>query len=141
MSQFFQPAEAFYQWMKEACGSRRVFDVGAGAGHVAKGLSAAGVQAIPLDIHRHQSPAMQVTMADGTAFPYEKGSVVMLCRPCHGAFAQDVIDRAVECGVHSVLYVGLDRNVEDDLFDYYEKFSRESANVGEDGEAIWRMRL
>src|SRR5271157_2180933 len=77
MSQFFQPAEAFYQWMKEACGSRRVFDVGAGAGHVAKGLSAAGVQAIPLDIHRHQSPAMQVTMADGTAFPYEKGSVVM----------------------------------------------------------------
>lgn len=56
-------------------------------------------------------------------------------------FAEQVIERAIERKASTVLYVGLHRNVADDLGDYLPRFKEVAKNVGNDNESIWRMNL
>jgi len=141
VARFFDPTIEFAKYMQSLDPEVIVFDVGAGAGHVTKFLTEAKRKAIAIDMHEHANPVTNVIMADGTDFQYAKGSVVMLCRPCHGSFVEQVILQADICNAGVILYVGLERNVEDDLGDYFPHFVKVAANVGEDGESIWRMSL
>jgi len=134
---FFQPTPQFIKWVKWVAGKRQVYDVGAGAGHVTKALLEAGVATVALDAHRHMQPEHPVLIADGSAYDYDKGSIVMLCRPSHGLFATDVIGRALECGASKVLYVELERNAETDLNEYLPRFKKSVPHAGEDGEWVW----
>lgn len=97
------------------------------------------MKAIAFDLHRHQCPEIRVMMADGAAFDYDAKSVVMVCRPCHGEFTEQVIERAIACKAGMVLYVGLHRNVADDLGNYLPRFEEVCTKAGTDGESIWRM--
>lgn len=115
-----------------------IYDVGCGAGHVTEILRAAGLNAFPLDLHRHSSPECEAVIGDGETYIYEPGSVVMLCRPCHGGFAQGVIEQAIRCSVRSIIYVGLDRNVTDDLDEHKHEFTLKIQNIGNDREGLWR---
>jgi hypothetical protein len=134
---FFQPTLQFIKWVKRVAGKQQVYDVGAGAGHVTKALLEAGIATVALDVHRHMQPEHPVLIADGSAFDYEKGSIVMLCRPNHGPLATDVIGRALECGASNVLYVGLERNAEADLGEYLPRFKKAVPHAGEEGEWVW----
>src|SRR5271157_4407256 len=138
---FFEPTEDFVTYMRNFEEGTPIFDVGAGAGHVTKKLADAGLRVAAIDMHRHEKPVTNVHMADGTDFPYTPDSVVMLCRPCHGAFAEQGILQADICKAGVVLYVGLERNVEDDLGDYFPLFKVVATEVGKEGESIWRMNL
>src|SRR5262245_23046136 len=62
---FFRPAAHFIEWIKGVAESRRVYDVGAGAGHVTKALLEAGIVTVALDIHRHMQPEHSVLIANG----------------------------------------------------------------------------
>lgn len=104
--QFFDPLPEFTKYMTTL--DAPIIDVGAGAGQVTECLVDAGLKAVGIDMHRHMRPVYHVQMADGTDFPYPEDCVVMLCRPCHGAFAEQVIDQAIARKVSMVLYVGLD---------------------------------
>lgn len=138
-SRFFEPTEAFLTYMKTL--DTPIFDVGAGAGHVTLTLVDAGLKCAAIDMCEHANQVTNVHMADGTDFPYSPDAVVMLCRPCHGGFAEDVIQQAVTSKASVVLYVGLERNVEDDLGDLLPRFKKVAEDVGQDGEAIWRMDI
>ncbi len=138
-SKFFELNEKFVAYMKQEFDKKLIYDVGAGAGHVTDILRDKGMKVIGIDVHVHQAPEIEVLIADGTVFQYEPKSVVMVCRPCHGMFAEHVIDRAIECKASTVLYVGLHRNVADDLDKYLPKFKEVAKKVGNDGESIWRM--
>jgi len=138
---FFEPTENFVTYMRNFEEGTPIFDVGAGAGHVTKKLADAGMKVAAIDMHRHAKPVTNVHMADGTDFPYTPDSVVMLCRPCHGAFVEQVILQADICNADVVLYVGLERNVEEDLGDFFPHFKVVATEVGKEGEAIWRMDL
>lgn len=141
-SKFFELNEKFIAYMKKEFSKKLIFDVGAGAGHVTDILRDKGMKMIALDVHQHTCPEIKdVIMADGVAFNYAPKSVVMVCRPCHGMFAEQVIERAIECKASTVLYVGLHRNVADDLDKYLPKFKEVAKKVGNDGESIWRMDL
>ncbi len=137
VARFFEPTEDFVTYMRNF--EAPIFDVGAGAGHVTKKLADAGCKVAAIDMHRHAKQVTNVHMADGTDFPYTPDSVVMLCRPCHGAFVEQVIEQATKCGVGVILYVGLERNVEEDLGDLYPLFKVVATEVGKEGELIWRM--
>ena len=136
---FFEPTEDFVTYMRNFAEGTPIFDVGAGAGHVTKKLADAGLKVAAIDMHEHAKAVTHVHMADGTDFPYTPNSVVMLCRPCHGAFVEQVIEQATKCGVSVILYVGLERNVEEDLGDSYRRFKVVATEVGKEGESIWRM--
>lgn len=133
---FFRPTQAFVAWAAKAAGARLVYDVGAGTGHVSATLSAAGVKVVAVDLSPSEASVWQTVSADGGALSYRRGSVVMLCRPCHGDFPGRVVRCAVESGAE-VWYVGLDRNVEDDVD--VELFSVQLCGAGEDGEKVWVM--
>jgi hypothetical protein len=82
-----------------------------------------------------------VFAADGGAYKYTAGSVVMLCRPCHGDFPGDVIRRAVECGASEIWYVGLAKNVANDLYGHRSRFKCALRGAGEDGEDVYVMEV
>lgn len=134
---FFEPKKEFLAYMKKHFRSWFIYDVGAGMGHVTKALRKAGMKHVrPIDLNFRDGRVVPVAHADGTDYPYKSGSIVMLCRPCHGNFVYDTITRAVERKA-TVVYVGLTKNVKNDLGDYYRKFKKVAKNVGADGEHIW----
>jgi len=140
---FFEPTDRFAQWMEKKWGGRVIYDVGAGCCHVSKVLSACGLEVVAIDInYRECEESFPVEIADGESYDYRPGSVVMLCRPCHGDFVVQVISHAISCGVAAILYVGLKKNFADDLGAYLPKFKRSLAGAGLEGEAVlqWKQR-
>jgi len=133
---FFEPNKAFLTYMKKF--SRRyVYDVGAGMGHVTVALRKAGIKKVnPIDMFPREGAVTKVTYGNGIDYPYKSNSLVMLCRPCHGHFVEPVIERAIERRA-DIMYVGLTKNVKNDLGDYYRKFKKVLSKAGADGEHVW----
>lgn len=141
-TKFFEPTTLFLSWMKKTYPVHVVYDVGAGLGHVAKALAQKKLlKVIALDINYREDPeTFPVEIADGECYPYEFGSIVMICRPCHGLFTEEVVSQAIECNAARILYVGLDRNVHMDLGSFYDRFSPAFSKAGKDGETVWVMK-
>lgn len=137
---FFSPTTTFVQWMKEEYKKIRIYDVGAGDGHAVSELSKAGMNVMGLDVMKYETPVHNVLHADGEEFEYDAGSVVMICRPCHGAFIDNVFEQAEVRQVKDFLYVGLKRNKESDL-GQLPAFELVLQEAGEDGECVWRRHL
>ncbi len=137
---FFRPLPKYFKWMgKRYDNDQIIYDVGAGNGHTAAKLAVNGHKAHAIDLH-HRDDGLQVEIANGASYDYESGSVVMVCRPCHGIFVECVIERAWECGVKEILYVGLRKNVRDDLGPYIDDSQLVAGVFGQDGERIWIVK-
>lgn len=136
---FFRPLPGFAGRLKKEIGQCwHVYDVGAGEGHVAKTLSDAGVKDIvAIDANAREGSVFDIKYADATDFRFGSSAVVLLCRPCHGAFCQAVVQNALFHRAETVVYVGLDKNVDNDLGDYRRHFVSDMEHVGEDGERMW----
>ena len=139
---FFEPKPKFLAWMKREYPEALIYDVGAGCGHVAEALRKKGLKVLGLDIHeREGETGSRVLVADGETYSYEAGSVVMVCRPCHGEFMERVIERAILCKASAILYVGLEKNVEIDLGRHMAKFTMALPGAGLEDEKVWTWRL
>lgn len=135
---FFEPTPEFASFMKKAYPKIRIYDVGAGMGHVAHELRERGLKALALDINRRESREnFPVTIADGESYLYLPGSVVMICRPCHGQFCEEVISNAAWCKAAAILYVGLEKNLAGDLGPYRKNFKLKLSDAGLEGEGVW----
>lgn len=137
---FHQPTAAFCAYMRALAGARIVYDVGAGAGVTTVALRRAGVAVVPLDVAGHESARCTVARGDGGAWPYEPGSIVLLARPCHGGFVDEVVVRAREQGVHAVVYVSKASNVAVDIA-HHDGFVKELEAAGRDDEELHVLRL
>lgn len=135
--EFFQPLPLFVDWAAARWRDRLIYDVGAGRGHVSRALADAGLDMRALDLYYRQTLAFPVEIADGETEVYHPGSVVMICRPCHGDFTYRVSRRAAVCGAHEVVYVGLERNVESDLGMGLRAFHRVLIRAGKDHESVF----
>lgn len=139
---FFEPTSRFLLWMEKNWNGKLIYDVGAGCGHVSQELSRRGLEVVAIDInHRECKDGFPVEIADGESYEYEPGSVVMICRPCHGCFVTQVISNAIYCGAAAVLYVGLTKNFEDDLGDRLAKFEKVLIGAGLEGEDVLQWKL
>lgn len=134
---FFEPNAKFLKLMKASFGDRLVYDVGAGCGHVAKALSELGMEVKAIDInYRESGVGFPVEISNAEAYAYKPGSIAMICRPCHGEFAEQVIFKAWKCGVAAVLYVGFERNSKNDLGPHFSSFQLALKRAGSDGESV-----
>lgn len=134
---FFEPTDRFIRWMEKRWKDNLIYDVGAGCGHVAKVLVERGLEVVAIDInHRECKDGFPVEIADGESYDYKPGSVVMLCRPCHGNFTEEVVAQAVRCGASAILYVGLEKNFENDLGAYLPKFQKSLSGAGLEDECV-----
>ena len=142
-SKYFHPTAQFVRWMKEHHGAQHIYDVGAGVGQVSSVLAKAGLQVTAIDLEPRHESEFPVIEANSIEYQFEKDSVVMLCRPCHeDGFVRNTILRALNCGVRAIVYVGLQRNVRQDLGGYYRKFvKRRIRNIGHADERIWEMKI
>lgn len=139
---FFEPTSRFLLWMEKNLNGKLIYDVGAGCGHVAQELSKRRLEVAAIDInHRECGEGFPVEIADGESYEYEPGSVVMICRPCHGSFVAQVVSNAIYCGVSAVLYVGLQKNFADDLGDRLAQFEKVLTGAGLEGEDVLRWKL
>jgi hypothetical protein len=141
---FFRPTRVFVRWMKANHSGKHIYDIGCGVAKVSAMLSKAGMHVTAIDLQpREKSNFLPIVKADSTVYPFDKGSVVMLCRPCHeGGFVRETILNALKCGVRAVVYVGLNRNVRHDLGGYYPKFvKRRIRNIGHADELVWEMTI
>ena len=136
---FFEPNDSFPAWMAAKFDGKHIYDVGAGVGHVAKVLHDRGLKVTAIDINHRQAPEFPVMVVDAGACGYEKGSVVMLCRPCHGIFPEMALEQALRCKVGAIVYVGLPKNAASDLGKLRRKFKTGLTSVGKDGERVYVM--
>jgi len=137
---FFQPRPKFTKWMLEYFGRKQIYDCGCGVGHVARALSNAGMKVSAIDANYRDAEEFEVEIADATRYAYPSGSVVLLARPCHGFFAEGVIEQALIRGVSAIVYVGKGKNVRNDLADNYGNFKKELTEAGADREGVWVMK-
>lgn len=139
---FFEPTSRFLAWMQKNFKGRLTYDVGAGCGHVSKALSEKGLEMKAIDInHRECEGGFPVQIADGEGYEYVRGSVVMLCRPCHGDFVGEVISQAIRCRASAILYVGLKKNFFPDLDVHLLKFKKALTGAGLEGEDVLQWKL
>ena len=138
-NKFFQPKPAFLSWMVTQFSKHLIYDVGSGVGHVSRLLTEYGLSVVAIDNNGRQEREFAVESVDGTSCGYRKGSVVMLCRPCHGDFASDVIEQAIRCKAGAIVYVGLKENSNIDLAEYRKYFKMKMRNVGADNERVYVM--
>lgn len=137
---FFKPTPKFLDWMGRIYGKALIYDVGAGCGHVTKALLDKRLKVLAIDINSRDEQDAYVMMADGEDYCYSKDSVVMICRPCHGEFVERVITQAIQQGAAAVLYVGLGKNVKDDLGRYLGDFKKVLSCAGRESEFVMRWK-
>lgn len=137
---FFRPNKEFYRFIESYINqtNRRrntvIYDVGCGMGHVASQLHKLKYNIVAMDLHERAGQWNRVKRADGGTYDYQSRSVVLLCRPNHGFMIDRIIGQAFRC-LCSVIYVGLPRNIEEDLSGH--GFRKVLSNAGADGEEIW----
>jgi hypothetical protein len=139
---FFRPTRVFVRWMKANHSAKHVYEVGCGTGSTASMLAKAGMQVTALDLEPRIHSEYPVVTADSTEYAFEKRSVVLICRPCHNGFVRETVLPALTSGVSAVIYVGLRRNVKQDLGGYFRQFTqRRISGIGHADEHIWEMKI
>lgn len=137
---FFEPTEAFFEYLEREFHSKPIIDVGAGTGRMAKLLSERGWKVLAIDPFERDGREWQVTPLDATSFDYPAQSLPIMARPCHGLWVDYAIRQAMKT-VPAMLYVGLAKNYETDLdgLDQDFKLAYEKGTVGQEGEQIVRI--
>lgn len=137
---FFEPKPKFSKWMVEAFGKKQIYDVGCGVAHVARILSDAGMDVTAIDANYRDAEELEVEIADATTYNYARNSVVLLARPCHGFFTENVIEQALIKGVSAIIYAGKTKNARSDLGEHYKNFKKELSFAGKERENVWVLR-
>jgi hypothetical protein len=139
---FFHPTAHFIRWMKNHHGTQHIYEVGAGVGNLSEMLAEAGLHVTAIDVAPRDQSEFPVIRGDSTQYQFEKDSLVLFARPSHNGFVRKTILRALNSGVRTVIYVGLQRNVRQDLGGYYCEFTkRKIRNIGHADEEVWEMSV
>lgn len=131
---FFEPTDAFFAALAPFK-SQAIVECGAGMGHVTKAAQAQGFNMRAIDLVRRKGQWKKVEIADAELQPYSPELWPLMCRPDHSGWVYDVLERALTRGAQA-LYVGLDRNLEQDLGEYVGRERLRVPDVGEEGEML-----
>jgi hypothetical protein len=134
---FFEPKSSFYDYMKVNHYYHKIYDVGAGVGHVTVGLRDLGMTVVALDMNRRDDPECTLLLANAMSYDYTAKSVLLFCRPCHGYFVESSIQQGIAREAKAFLYAGLPKNVDYDLGTWRRNFTSIKRNVGVEGESLY----
>jgi hypothetical protein len=139
---YFRPTPAFIRWVKTHYGNKHICEIGAGVGHIAKALAETGLHVTALDLEPRTESEFDVIKADSTTHPFEEGSVVLLCRPCHNGFVPRTIANAIQRHIAAILYVGLRKNFKSDVGSIHNMFTKRRVGmVGRSDERVWELNV
>lgn len=139
--QWFDPLPRFIAYMKDNFSSEFLYEVGAGMGHTAKALSEAGIYSVKaIDANRRPGAVFKIEIEDATDYDYRMEPIVLMCRPCHGPFVEAVIHRALFKRARGIVYVGLPKNVANDLGSFRKYFKCVLRKAGAEGESVYEWK-
>ena len=136
---FLFPTKKFLDWLVYMANGRPIIDCGCGEGQVTEELFRRGANVMGLDIRAEIDTQLMVFRVDATTFSFPAGCIVLFARPCHS----DWVERTIKQAKHRadvILYVGFDRNLDDDLGEFAYLFKKIGKNVGKEHEYLWFMR-
>lgn len=145
-SLFFEPRPAFIRWLSEQTKQeeRIIVDCGAGVGMLGKILLDKGAPTLSIDFIERDETDSPVLIMDATFFNYHDRMIAVVARPSAGDWILDTFIRALDQGA-KVLYVGVKRNYDRDLFDLEDEgmaYELAFSNAGEEGEeAFWISKI
>jgi hypothetical protein len=140
---FFRPKPKFLDFM--ALRKYPIVDIGAGLGHFQWKMNQRHpkVPVVSIDIAMRDGPQgvgerSQVLIRDALEFSYKFNMCVVACRPSHDGWVYDAFKEALS-RASWVFYVGLEKNVAEDLMDLRRHVVFRDA--GEEGEHCWEVSL
>lgn len=131
---FFRPTRNFWKQI-DRYKDKTIIEVGCGAGFLSRQMLHKNFKSVPLDIQIIETQVRGTHHIDAIEFPYESDMVVLFCRPSHGDWVELAMNRALEAGA-TIIYVGLQKNLELDLGDLRGQFHQRDDNVGEESEVF-----
>lgn len=142
---FFDPLPVFIDFLKSLEPKPAGFvDVGAGVGRMSRVMAEHGLKVLAIDICQREETEFPVQSLDALTLTYPANCVPIIARPCHGHWLDFAIERALETAPY-VLYVGLPKNVENDLGalrdDYIISHPAMGVTFGTEGEIVCRIEL
>lgn len=128
--------------MKAQFSGNLIYDIGCGTGNTASMLAKTGMKVTAIDLAPRTESEFDVTKADSTQHQFEKGSVLLFCRPCHNGFVEKTLTKGIMCGVADIVYVGLTTNLQDDLGSLCDRFTKRRVGVvGHSDERVWNLKV
>ncbi|MBF84488.1 MAG: hypothetical protein CL489_08445 [Acidobacteria bacterium] len=132
---FFEPNEKFFECMKRF--DKTIVDVGAGMGQVTKGLCERGHLCVGIDNNYREGQYGYILTMDAFDYPYKKDTIILVCRPNHSGWVEDLFEETNQ----TFIYVGLEHNLDIDLSsDIRSDMKLLASNVGDDGENMYLLR-
>lgn len=138
---FFKPVDKFWDTLTEVIADQKikmVVDCGTGNGELPKearlehDIHMAGIDIV----RREGNDYVEVHILAAHQMPCDNKTWRMACRPDHSGWVSPLVEKSLEEG-SGFIYVGLPKNVADDLGQYIEHCSHETfSDVGEDGEMM-----
>jgi len=135
---FFTPIPIFWEYMKEVqeqYGIEVFADCGTGNGDLPKEATNHKIKIAGVDIVRREgNEIMQVHIMPAHRMPFTFEFWPMACRPDHSGWVRGLLEKALQDDNSGFIYVGLRRNMAQDLGSHMLLKHSRYKNVGEENE-------
>lgn len=153
INRFFKPDKEMLLWLKELANERIIVDVGCGKGDLLFDLARVGLTVIGIEPHCDASEIRRKFITEFNEMLHlEKcyvsdsrllkvltpdNAIILICRPCHGNF----VDEVIRANVNKVpiYYIGLPKNNGVDI-NYSEHEIISHVGSSEDGEIVVKIK-
>lgn len=134
---FFDPTNKFITFIKSLCRGKLIVDCGCGNGCFSTKLKNAGHVVLPIDLYPRGND-FEYVQADTTTFKFPPNSVPVIARPNRGDWIEDTIKNALAF-VPYVLYIGLKKHLDEDVFSLDMECEMIYDDAGNDGEVVYQI--
>lgn len=139
---FFIPNNNIINYLKEHHSKDKIVEVGCGRGLFLSLMIENDLNVIGIDIFTRTNmlPVYNNFLpTDALKFNYNQTDIVLLARPCHGHFIDMLFDKIFQYEDKEVYYIGLERNIYQDIDTDLYKTEMILENVGEEEEFLLKV--
>lgn len=132
--QFFKPNELFWEQLS-SFKDTTILEAGCGIGATLEEAIERNFRITGCDLNMRDGVntyGRLIHIMDAMRFPIVEGMTVLVCRPDHSGWCEELLERCIDIGC-TFIYVGLPSNFHQDFQDQYEH-DIIATDIGKDGE-------
>ncbi len=136
---FFVPKPSFIRWFVKTYFGKNIIEAGAGRGLFSSKLTQKmAISAYDIATRDGQLKHV-IPYVDCSTLPFTSDSVVVVARPNHNGFTHNLFANCVKQNVEEILYIGLEKNFDDDIDSELYQYTIIKKDVGEDNEMLLKI--